>query len=54
MTRLKFRYTPLDSVDFDVCAGPPRPEPPASEHRPTQAGPARVDDAKILPEPAEG
>ena len=25
MTRLKFRFTPRDTADFDVCSGPPRP-----------------------------
>jgi hypothetical protein len=25
MTRLTFRFAPLDAVDFDVCAGPTRP-----------------------------
>ena len=31
MTRLNFHFTPLDSADFDVCSGPPRPEPPPAE-----------------------
>ncbi len=58
MTRLKFCYTPLDSVDFDVCAGPPRPEPPAAELVATRAEPARPPahpaEAKKVPEPVEG
>ena len=58
MTRLKFCYTPLDSVDFDVCAGPPRPEPPAAEPVATRAAPARPigrpEEAKKVPAPAEG
>jgi hypothetical protein len=28
MARLSFRFTPLDSVDFDVCAGPAQPPKP--------------------------
>ena len=51
MTRLIFRYTPLDTVDFDVCAGPPRPEPPLAA---LKAPPARPVDVKKVPEPAEG
>ncbi len=30
MTRLKFHFAPLDTADFDVCAGPPRPAAPPS------------------------
>lgn len=51
MTRLTFRYTPRDTVDFDVCAGPPRPEALPSVNKAT---PARASDAKKIPEPAEG
>ena len=50
MTRLIFRYTPRDTVDFDVCSGPPRPESPP----PVGAPPARPAEAKPVPEPAEG
>ncbi len=52
MARLHFLHTPLDSVDFDVCAGPPRPEtapPPAAP----PAEPARPVREKA-PAPAEG
>jgi hypothetical protein len=31
MARLNFRFTPRDTADFDVCADPPRPEPPPAE-----------------------
>jgi hypothetical protein len=35
MTRLTFRFSPRDTTDFDVCAGPARPPaPPAREDRP--------------------
>ena len=51
MTRLIFRYTPLDTVDFDVCVGPPRPEPLQAVSKPP---PARPVEAKKIPEPAEG
>jgi hypothetical protein len=44
MARLNFHFTPSDTADFDVCAGPPRPEPPPAEP-PATAKP---------PEPAEG
>ena len=49
MARLNFRYTPRDTVDFDVCAGPPRPEPPPPEQAPKTAEPVR----ETTPEPAE-
>jgi hypothetical protein len=45
MTRLTFRFSPLDAVDFDVCAGPTRPsrvppEPPQVETEAARKGPA--------------
>lgn len=52
MNRLIFRYTPRDTVDFDVCSGPPRPEPPPAAV--TRAPSPRPVDAKPVPEPAEG
>ena len=51
MTRLIFRYTPRETVDFDVCSGPPRPEPAPPVSKPPSARPA---EAKKIPEPAEG
>ena len=51
MTRLNFHFTPLDSADFDVCSGPPRPEPPPAE----SAEPPGVGEAdQAPPPPAEG
>jgi hypothetical protein len=52
MTRLTFRFSPLDAVDFDVCAGPTRPsrvppEPPQVEPEAATTGPAAS-----RPEPA--
>ncbi len=54
MTRLSFRFTPLESVDFDVCAGPPRPETPPAAHVPAKPAPVRPLETKKIPEPAEG
>lgn len=58
MARLNFRFTPLDTVDFDVCGGPPRPDPAPAE---PSAAPAKAamepvpsQRAAALPEPAEG
>lgn len=45
MARLKFRFLPLDSADFDVCAGPPRPEAPPPAPPATPPEPARPDAA---------
>jgi len=50
MTRLTFHFTPSDSADFDVCAGPPRPEAPPAE---TQK-PADISQADKKSPPAEG
>ena len=50
MARLNFRFTPLDTADFDVCAGPPRPEAPAGEPMKTADAP----EADKAPPPAEG
>ena len=53
MTRLKFHFTPLDTADFDVCAGPPRPDaPPSPSLKPAE--PADRDEAAAVPSPAEG
>ncbi len=54
MTRLSFRFTPLESVDFDVCAGPPRPEPPSAGHGTVKPAPARPVEVEKIREPAEG
>ena len=54
MSRLTFRFTPLECVDFDVCAGPPRPAPPPAEPPVQVPAPARTAAAKKIPEPAEG
>jgi hypothetical protein len=51
MTRLTFRFSPRDTTDFDVCAGPARPPaPPAREDRPAAAAPRATE----APRPAEG
>lgn len=50
MTRLTFHFTPLDTTDFDVCAGPPRPEAPPAQPAPADQ---RETDAPPPP-PAEG
>jgi hypothetical protein len=53
VTRLKFHFTPLDSADFDVCAGPPRPAaPPSPPAEP--ATPADLRETDNEPPPAEG
>jgi hypothetical protein len=49
VTLLNFHFTPLDSADFDVCSGPPRPEPP-----PEPAEPAGRGETDKAPPPAEG
>ncbi len=58
MTRLNFCFTPLDSVDFDVCAGPPRPETPPPARAAAKTEPAHPaahpTEAKRMPVPAEG
>jgi len=48
--RLNFHFTPLDAADFDVCAGPPRPETPPAE----PAKPADGPETDEEPPPAEG
>ena len=51
MTRLTFRFSPRDTTDFDVCAGPARPPaPPVWEDRPAAAAPRATE----APRPAEG
>ena len=52
MTRLTFRFSPRDTTDFDVCAGPARP--PAREDRPAAEPAAAAPRATEAPRPAEG
>jgi hypothetical protein len=37
MARLDFLFSPRESGDFDVCAGPARPEPPPAAEKPPAA-----------------
>ncbi|CAH2604592.1 protein of unknown function [Rhodovastum atsumiense] len=50
MTLLKFRFTPSDDTDFDVCAGPARAEPPA----PQPAEAERDQPRQTTSQPAKG
>jgi hypothetical protein len=55
MTRLTFCFSPRDTTDFDVCAGPARPPaPPAREDRPAAEPAAAAPRATEAPRPAEG
>ena len=53
MARLVFRFTPRDTVDFDVCADPPRPAPTARPE-PAPPEPAPPAQRERTPQPAEG
>ena len=44
MARLHFLHTPLDRVDFDVCAGPPRPETAPPPAKPAGAAEEKTPD----------
>lgn len=50
MTPLTFHFTPRDTVDFDVCAGPPPPAAPPAE----PAEPAAATGTDKPSPPAEG
>ena len=55
MARLNFRFTPRDTADFDVCAGPPRPgTAPAARRRRVAAPAPAAPRTPNQPEPAEG
>lgn len=48
MTRLTFAFSPLDAVDFDVCAGPTR----ATRGKPAEPPKAEPEVPAPKPEPA--